>query len=145
MIAGRRGHEDGQANAAGDGDEARAVGRDLLEGGEVEVEGEDGRSFGVLPGGLVLIGVGSESAASGAAVAWGELADADDVAFDGAAEAVGEGLEGGLRGGRGLDLGGPEAGERSRERGPGEAARCGARRRLRSGEGEEAERGGEEQ
>jgi len=137
--------EDRQTNAAGRREQTRAVGRDLLDCGEVEVEGEDGGSFGLLPRCLVLVGVevGVGTWVSGCGRVRGELADADDVAFDGAGEAVGEGLEGDLRGRRGLELGGPEAGKDPE----GEDGKQGAMRgaaQAEDGEGEETKRRGEE-
>jgi hypothetical protein len=99
--------DQGEADAAGDGEHAGAVGGDVFDGVEGEVEGEDGWAFGLLPGEVVgvLVGIGG----GGGGRSRGELADADDVALEAASEAVGVVLEEGLRGWGGLDLGGPEA------------------------------------
>jgi hypothetical protein len=65
------------------------------------------------------------------------------VALDGAAEAVGEGLESGLGGRRGLDLGGPEAGEDPECEDRKEDALRGAVK-AEDSEGQKAERRGEQ-
>ena len=112
--------EERGADAAGDGDHAGGVGRDVFDGGDGEVEGERRRGVAfVVP--LVEIGVGVVVADA----ARGQGADADDAALDGAAEAVGVGQQRGLRRGRGLNLRGPEAGgdPESKDSGDGEAER----------------------
>ena len=78
---------------SGDGDHARGVGGDVFDGSDGEVDGGSGRAAGFFP--LVPI----EVAGCGTVLrdAWGQGADADDAALDGAAEAVGIGKQRGLR------------------------------------------------
>ncbi len=112
-LGGAVGEECG-ADAAGDGDHAGGIWRDIFDGGEREVEGGGGSGVFACPGGLiplvgieVVVGIVGTARTVGAA---GQGPDADDAALDGAAEAVSIGQQRGLRRWSGLYLRGPQAG-----------------------------------